>query len=204
MQPADYGRILDYGTVTAGLRSLNADLHFDMGECLPGSYVLTEVPAWVKAQRKKYAGVFYRGRLVASMDRGEIPEYKIWTIETRTVEIPPEEVSQHELAWTQWNEIEPGCPEYDTGIEKALTFSDGYAMETSRAGQPMLKKYRGYTMARARGPIQKLGWRHTFERLLLENIPNVNRRTIGETFGVDMLKFPVGAPEELRAALIEE
>jgi len=203
MNKADYGQVLDYGTVTRRLRELNPDIHFDMGEAL-GLYAMQNASPAARAVRTRHAGVYYHGRHVASMDRGEIPEYKVWTVVEAAVEIPPVEAAQHEFAWTQWNEVFSDSPEYAAGCEKALTFSDGYAMETGKDGSPMLKKYRGYMMSKSRGKVLKLGWRHTFERLLFEGIPGVTRQSVAEKFGVDMMKFPIGAPEELADALIAE
>lgn len=203
MQPTEYGHVLDYGTLTRGLRELNPDLHFDMGEAL-GGYCMTDLSAVAKAIRGRHAGVYYKGRHVASMDRGEVPEFKIWSVREGTVEIPAAEVSMIEGAWTQWNEVAADSPEYEIGCEKARTFDDGYAMETGRDGKPMLKHYRGYRIEKSRGPIIKLGWRHTLERLLFEGIPGITRSALAEKFGVDMLKFPIGAPEELHDALIAE
>jgi hypothetical protein len=57
---------------------------------------------------------------------------------------------------------------------------------------------------KVRGRVVQLGWRHTFERIINANVPGATREAIGAKFKVDMLKFPVGAPDELIAALVEE
>jgi hypothetical protein len=35
-------------------------------------------------------------------------------------------------------------------------------------------------------------------------LPGIDRGSVGKKFGVDMWKFPQGAPEEIAAQLIEE
>jgi len=57
---------------------------------------------------------------------------------------------------------------------------------------------------KVRGRVIMLGWRHTFERLINANIPGITRDSLMVKFGVDLLKFPCGAPEEIRAELMEE
>jgi hypothetical protein len=60
----------------------------------------------------------------------------------------------------------------------------------------------GYQKVRDR--VIRVGWRHTFERLLQRNLPGITRDTLAREFGVDMLKFPVGIPDEVIADLVAE
>jgi hypothetical protein len=60
----------------------------------------------------------------------------------------------------------------------------------------------GYEIAAKR--CVRVGWRHTFERLLSAGIPGVTRTALSEKFHVDMNKMPQGTHEELVAALVEE
>ena len=60
----------------------------------------------------------------------------------------------------------------------------------------------GYETASRR--CLRVGWRHTFERILGFGVPGVTREKIAGRFGVDMNKFPMGTPDELVAALVEE
>jgi hypothetical protein len=94
-------------------------------------------------------------------------------------------------------------------------WEDGYVdlcVEASKGSDPRLMLMPGGTLARCqavgytkrRDKVLVLGWRHTFERMIQADIPGVTRMAIGQSFGVDMLKYPVGAPEELVAALVEE
>jgi hypothetical protein len=57
---------------------------------------------------------------------------------------------------------------------------------------------------KVRGKVVQVGWRHTLERIIHRDLPGLTREAIGKKFGFDMLKFPVGAPEELVAELVEE
>ena len=57
---------------------------------------------------------------------------------------------------------------------------------------------------KVRDRVFRLGWRYTFERLVMANVPGVTRESLGEKFGVDMHKYPVGAPDEVQAFMTEE
>ena len=57
---------------------------------------------------------------------------------------------------------------------------------------------------KVKGAIIKLGWRNTFENLLSHNLPGINRASLASAFSVDLNKFPMGEPEEIRQALSQE
>lgn len=190
----EFGRMLFYGDVVRGLQELNRDMHFDMATALGG---------WHPKQ-DQFAGVFYLGQHVCSMDRDQIPEFKIWGVSERRVEIPVDQVYLHEFATVSWDEVLPSDPAYLDASVKANTFDDGYSWDKHKDGTPMLVKNRGYRTMKGRGPIIKLGWRHTFEGILRREIPGIGRLILGDKFGVDMLKFPVGSPDEIYDALVAE
>jgi len=184
-----YGKSLDTALIRHGLKLLCAGIHFDMGAALG---------LW-HPRMKDFQGVFYDGKHVCSMDRGIAPEFKLWSIENGPIEIHPEKVQTTEGAWGSYTVIDPSDPTYPDGLVKSATFSDGYELHEGK-----LKKHRGFVIGQKCGPVVKLGWRHTFERLLYSNLPNITRRNLGIMFEVDMLKYPVGPPEEVMAALLEE
>jgi len=190
----ELGRMLNYTDVVRGLQELNPDMHFDMA---------TALGFWHPKQ-DQFAGVFHSGRHICSIDRGQIPEFKIWGVKEGVQEIPPETAITEEGAWVHWNEVLPDAPDYAEGVMKAARKEDGYCWDTNDKGERILKKHRGYRLAKVRGSILKLGWRHSFERILQRNIPGITRRALAEKFNVDLLKFPVGTPEEIYDALIAE
>ena len=185
----EYGKSFDTTYLQTGLRYLNSGLHFDMGAALN---------LW-HPRMKNFQGVFYDGTHICTMDRGVSPEFKLWSVVTGAVEIPPEKVSTTPGAWVSWEVVDPSHPEYKVGLEKALKFDDGYALEDGK-----LKKYKGFALGKRRGPVVKVGWRHTFEAILQRNLANVTRSSLAYMFDVDMLKFPMGSPQEVAEALLEE
>lgn len=65
-----FGESMDETKLKNGLRTLNPDIHFDMGACL-GKY---------HPHIDRWQGIFLYGKHICSMDRGAIPEYNVWAL----------------------------------------------------------------------------------------------------------------------------
>lgn len=189
-QDADFGQPLSYEAVTKGLKELCPDIHFDLSGC---------TGQWHPMIGSR-AGVFYLGRHMCSIDRGMIPEYKVWSMREQPVQVPVSEAHSRELP-IQWAEIEPGSEFYDMGMDKARQKDDNWFYDEARG---KLIRYMAYDMQMARDRVMRVGWRHTFERLVAWGLPGITRESLGKKFRIDMLKFPAGAPEEVVAQLFEE
>lgn len=189
-QGIDLGKPLHESVIKAGLRDLNPDIHFDLaaaiGQIHPGIN-----------QRQ---GVYLYGQHICSMDRDMIPEYKIWT--QHTARVPGE--------WADANR--PGSSMKMAVIQPWET---GYRdlREIARRGTDPSLTLRDdgavvywtvFVEQKVRGRVHRLGWRHTFEAILRKQVRGVTRSSIALRFNVDMLKYPVGPPDEVNAALLEE
>ncbi len=186
---ADFGHTLSSAVIEAGLRDLNPELHFDLGARfgLWHPYIDTR------------QGVYYRELHLCSMDRGVVPEFKVWETKKRIVPIPWSEADREDAS-IQYEVLDPSTPGYEDLKILATTGSDP---EYMLRGEAVLKcQAYGYEMASKR--CIRVGWRHTFERLLAAGIPGITRPALAEKFAVDMNKMPVGTHEELVAALVEE
>ncbi len=68
----------------------------------------------------------------------------------------------------------------------------------------VLCEYKPVAVRTVPSRVVLVGWRHTFEKLIRADIPKITRESLAAKFGVDMLKYPQGAPEDVIAALMEE
>lgn len=187
---SNLGHTLDSAKIEMGLRELNKDLHFDMG---------TKLGMWHPMQSHRQ-GVFYHGQHICSMDRGIVPEFKQWTTTQADVPVSWNEADMDDVKLS-YETIPKSHPMYteiyvDTSLGKVLDCfirPDGVLVKvTPKRTQTVLNR------------VYQVGWRHTFERLIHAKIPGVTRQSIAEKFNVDMLKYPVGPPEEVYAALVAE
>ena len=98
----EHGTTLDSATVERGLKELCPSLHFDMG---------AKLGIWhPKIQDRQ--GVFYNGGHICSMDRGVIPEYKLWSVSESVVEVDWAEADKDDVS-IHWQRIAPGAEGYD-------------------------------------------------------------------------------------------
>ena len=86
-------------------------------------------------------------------------------------------------------------------LAQALTGKSG-RQGITKDGRVFL--YQALRWTKVRGEVQKIGWRHTLEAMLRSGIPGITRSSLSRKFDVDMLKYPVGAPEEVHDALFQE
>ena len=194
-QLQDFGKPIAFETIKAGLQELCPGLHFDMGGALG---------MW-HPQIAMRCGVYYEGRHLSPIDRGMVPEYKVWSMKTMPVAISIHEAVRDSHP-VQFREIVPSSEFFEMGAEKALNPED----ENWFFKDGKLFRRFAYKLAKRRDDVIKIGWRHTFEALLNahlklgRDLPGITRASLGVKFAVDMLKFPAGAPEEVAAQLFEE
>lgn len=186
---ADFGASLSAAVVEAGLRDLNHELHFDLG-ARSGQW-----HPYIDTRQ----GVYYRENHICSMDRGIIPEFKVWETKKRIVPIPWSEADRDDAS-IKYEVLSPTVPGYE---DLKILASSGADPEYMLRGESVLKcQCYGYETASKR--CMRVGWRHTFERILAYGVPGVTRQSLSEKFAVDMNKMPQGTHEELIAALVEE
>lgn len=190
---ADYGHTLSYPVVEKGLQELQPGIHLDMGPKLGMEHPFM-------AER---AGVYYEGRHICSIDRGIIPEYKVWTQIDGAVEIPITEAERYEDAVVGFVEILPENPIYHDAWDLAVKGHDNYKIERRQDGDKLFH-HRCLRIQKVRGRVVRVGWRHTFERLIAAKIPGITRQSLAAKFNVDMNRFPVGSQEEVHAAVVAE
>jgi len=203
---ATLGRALDCQVIQTGLRELNKDIAFDVAVNRPSEWenVLQAPPGALEAIRNNRLPVMFQNKYVVAMDRGMVPEFKQFGIVEQLVEIPWSEAdstSESVMAGIAYMQVAPHEEGYLDLMVEAMS---GKRLDLSilPGGIVCRRVCRG--IKKVRGRVIRLGWRHTFERLVYEDISGVNRKTIGDKFGIDMLKYPMGTPEELVAALVEE
>lgn len=180
----DYGHTLHYAPVVAGLRELNPAIHADMAGALN---------LW-HPKIEKFAGLYCDGRHISAIDRKEIPEFKVWELVDGWQEIDPTLAASREDARSTCIEILPDAPDFWVGLGFAKTYAHGYCIEPrQRDGVNVLKRYRCFVPGKVRGPVIKVGWRHTFENIIMRDLTNLTRQSIGRKFGVDLNYVPVDA-----------
>lgn len=189
-QGMEFGRPLDEADVKAGLQEMNPDIHFDLAGAIG------QIHPFINQRQ----GVYLYGRHLCAMDRGIIPEYKIWTQRTIRVE---GQWADADLSTSsiQWRVLRRGEDDFEDKKRVAMTGADPSLMvRDDGAVVEMIP----IVEMKVKGRVHRLGWRHTFEALLRHRVRGVTRQSLSERFGVDMLKYPVGPPDEVSAALLEE
>lgn len=191
MELDDFGKQLNEVDIKRGLQELNADIHFDMG---------TNFNQWHPYQSTRQ-GVFYKGTHVCSMDRGLIPEYKVWDVQEAPVEASFSEADREDVhvAYRVIEREHPGYADLYLMAQRKTT-----DMLQIREEDGALMYVKCMKMGKTRGRCMRVGWRHVFENLVLRNIPGITRQSLGEKFHVDMYRYPVGTPDVVRAQLMEE
>jgi hypothetical protein len=192
----EFGKTLDSTLIETGLRDLCPGIHFDLAGCIG------QVHPYVTTRQ----GVYFMGRHIVGMDRGPVPEFKIWNqIEV----VGPGEWWQADLdnASIAYETVHPGMQGYEDLKIKAERGNDPalMAIKDPLSGRTKhVRKMQVKIRRKVRGRCMKLGWRHTFEALLRNELPGITRESLAAKFNVDMLLFPVGSPDELAAVLLEE
>jgi len=198
----DFGMSLTSSAIEAGLRELNPDINFDVAVRKPEEfgYSLQTDPVRRRAIEQGRLPVCHLGRYICSMDRGMVPEFKVWGVQTTRVEIDWREADLEDAS-IQYETIPPSDPTYDDLRSDAERGQDD-GLQIMPDGR--LARMRCFATKKSRGRVLHVGWRFTFHNLINADIPGVTVQTINKKFNVDMSKIPVGSPEELHAALVEE
>lgn len=191
LEQADFGHPLDSAVMERGLRELCSDLKFDLG----GTHGL-----W-HPRIENRMGVYYLDQHICGMDRGVVPEYKVWDTKKVVREIPWSEADRED-AGIGYVEVLPTEPDYIDLYEKGLRGNDPIYFIRPSDRKLFKCKAQGYVTIRNR--CVRVGWRHTLERILAFGVPGVTRDAVSKKLGVDMSLMPSGTREELIAALVEE
>ena len=192
----DWGHTISQVDAERGLRELNPGFHFDMGVKLG----LGESASGIHPMQDIRQGVYFQGRHVCSMDRGVIPEFKLWSMVDRVV---PVSLGDADMAGAsvQYSTITPDTPGYEDLYQDALANRRDDLMVRADG---KLCAIRAVRTMKVRGRVMRVGWRHTFERIILSGIHGCGREDVAEKFKVNMYKVPVGGPLETWAAFVEE
>lgn len=194
----ELGKPIDFSVVEKGLRELNSSISLDVPQRRQSdwNYLLSGGDAKAnEAQRKGYSSVYYGERFLCAIDRGIIPEFKVWDVKEGFAEVPMSDFDKYEDARISYVEILPTYEHYSSALAKAQAHDDAYMLR----GDGKVFWYKCVRPQKVLGSVQKLGWRHTFESILRSNINGITRDSLGAKFGVDMYKYPVGPPEEVSA-----
>lgn len=187
----DHGVTLDYGAVTKGLRELNPQITFDAAVNRPQDYRF--LASWAPTVVETRAGVYYNGKHVCSIDRGVIPEYAVWEMIDGMIECPMVDIEKYDETRVLYLEILKTDPRYHEALTRAQAKDDQFTFGES--GKLFL--YQAFRPAKVRGNCLRVGWRHTFGRLVKAKVPGITLDALAKKFNVDMSKAFVGKPEEL-------
>jgi hypothetical protein len=173
------GRSLNASDVQNGLRELNPDITFDAALNRPSEYQFV-----LKGDNmtEKRGGVFYSGRYVCALDRGVIPEHAVWNMVDGMEEIRMCDIERYDATRVIYVEVLQNDPNYNVALLKAEKGDDNFVLD----GDGRVFKFRAVREGRVRDRVEIVGWRHTFERLLAQRIPNITIKTLEEKFGVRM------------------
>ena len=183
------GKTIDASVIQKGLLELNGDLRFD---------VATKRGAWHPNQALRQ-GVFWHETHICAMDRGLVPEFKQWSVVTRLVEVDWAQADKDDVS-IQTRTIRKADPDYVPALLHVWAKDLGWELRPDG----VIMQLTPVAPRKMQGRVVMVGWRHTFERIINRNLPGLTRSAIAAKFGVDMMKFPIGAPHELRAALVDE
>lgn len=172
LEQVDFGSKLEAAVIERGLRELNPDITFDVATNQGGKH------PW----QERCQGVFFRGKHVCSMDRGIVPEIMVWASFKRLVEIPWYAADREDASIT-YEEIMPFEEGYRDIYEKALKGNDPSLMVRKTDGKLLRLRAQGYETVGRR--CMRVGWRHTFAKLLAANIPGVTHQSLADKFGID-------------------
>jgi len=194
--------MLRFETIEKGLKELNNDISLDVPvrRSLDWSYMFVPAPGAVATNRKGRAAVYHGERYVCALDRGDVPEVKVYGVEDGFIPIQMSEIHRYDDSKVSYMEILPESPYYHAALSMAQRGDDNFTI--AKGGKVFL--YEAQRWGKVRGGVQKLGWRHTFEALLRRKIPGITRDSLAKKFNVDMLRYPCGQPEEVHAALFAE
>jgi len=168
----DFGRFIPEQRLKTALQSLNPGFHFDVGGNL-------EYP---HPQMEKRQGVWFNGNHICSMDRGNLPEYKIWMLEPGVQDVSWGDIDRYDDVQIAYMEIVPTDPTYQDAWLAFEAKRDGYHLDMNGR----LFHYRACRPSMTPAYIEYVGWRHTLYRVLQKQIPGVTREALCLALGLDV------------------
>lgn len=169
----DFGRFVPEAKLKAALKSLNPGFHFDVGGNL-------DMP---HPQMSIRQGVYFNGQHVCSMDRGNIPEYKVWMLEPGVEDVSWTDIDRYDDVQIAYMEIMPTDAEFEQAWLAFEAKRDGYHLDTANG---KLFHYRACRPSMTPSYIEHVGWRHTIHRVLQKQIPNVTKANLCKALGIDV------------------
>lgn len=193
------GTTLQEDAVKSYLRSVNPDIHFDMGANLNLWHPMIECRQ----------GLCYRGKTICAMDRRTLPEIPIWTITKDAMEVPWSEVRYGEIAMTRTVGVRGECkkclqiyslPHRPVGVFVCRCGNIGMSHDPIHFGWEDVPASTAIVIREQRDKIVLVGWRHTFRKLLAAKVPGVTKDGLEREFRIDLTDREVDAMEidELR------
>lgn len=172
------GRSFNSSVIEEKLRALNCDISFDPEVRRPSDYHV--VGQWNDRRQDDFMGVYWCGRFVTVMDRGQCPEHCLQEMEDALVEIPMSAIDKHvhDEPRVAYVEILPSDPGYHMAMLKAERKDDNY----SRDDNGKVFRYQALIMGKKPGRICKFGWRKTLCALV--ECGAVSQRAVETAFGV--------------------
>lgn len=183
----EFGHSLDSVILERGLRELCPGIHFDL------AVATNQWHPYIEERQ----GVYYMGKHITGMDRGSVPEFKIWNTE---VVVRPGEWHEADKEEASIHFAEVPNPDQDLR-ERAERGNDP---EYGISAKGNVIKRTVMISQKVRGRCIRLGWRHTLWNLMQANLPGITAQSLAAKFGIDMTLFPVGGPDEITAAIHEE
>lgn len=168
----DFGRYLPEAKLKAALTGLNPGFHFDVGGNL-------DMPHPMMEHRQ---GVYFINHHICSMDRGNIPEYKIWMLEPGVEDVSWGDIDRFDDVQIAYVEIMPHDAEFEAAWLAFEAKRDGYHL--GMTGK--LFHYRACRPSMTPSYVEYVGWRHTLHRILNKRIPNVTKENLCKALGIDV------------------
>ena len=167
----EMGRMIQESTLKRALKTLHPGFHFDVGGNLDMDHPYI-------GQRQ---GVYFNGRHICSMDRGSIPEAKVWMCFPGLVDIEWGDIDDYDDAQIIYVEIQRSDPEFEDAWRMFESKKDGYHVDLNGK----LFHYRACRMGHAPNYVEYVGWSHTLYRILNHNIPGVTKRALCQLLGLN-------------------
>ncbi len=145
------GTVLNEIQIQAALIRLNPGFHFDWA---------TKFNMWHPYQNGKQ-GVYFNGKHLCSMDRGQIPQAPIWSTKTEGCRVPASDLSYAEA-------VDP------MKSEEVEFKSDGREVPTGYY----------FVIRQVKDRLLWIGWQALLRKVVLRNIEGVTAETLGKELGV--------------------
>ena len=140
-------------TLKAALLRLNPDIHFDVGGNLN---------IWHPYKEGKQ-GVYYRGRHLCSMDRGNIPQAPIWSTIKKG-----ERVHVSDMSWAELQD--------PFSMQEIEYLVDGTQRKTEYY----------FVKRQVKDRLLWIGWQATLRKICNSNIPGVTASSLGAELGITL------------------